>query len=362
MKHLQNNSPRVSTSQSKKMLRTKWIHKTHTRFSSTTQTPILQKKDLYMLFQKVFTKLVSNPLFLVVFFLRIMYNLYHHNFVEIVYSFIVIMSFFVVTTLLGEWLMQVKWIKQHYETFQSDDQHLETYWQKNLKSVAWFFRFAYLVSGVVVFFHVAGFFGGYAFSNGMLVAIEPEHVGMSFAGVGFGLGGFLSTAMAELVVQTSVAYMLPAVEAPLMQTCRYCVDKFGKVTIVCFGGAYMLNDVPLLQNTVPVDAARMLLGKPLLESSTGHIIYANLRPLIESGEVDINLLTDPKTGRLSDDLMVHHCKTTYKGVISKRCAPWFVTTYASPENVVYTGIKNLSSDTVNGVSSWARKTFSWGKK
>lgn len=123
----------------------------------------------------------------------------------------------------------------------------------------------------------------------------------------------------------------------------------------------MVHDVPIFQNTIPVDAARSVIGKPLLEDTAGHFIYANLGPFVKSGQIDINLITDPKTGRVTKALMMKHSQTTYRDLLIAEAAPGFVAVYVAPEAVIATGIKNLVLKPIKDVSSWARKTFTWTK-
>ena len=265
---------------------------------------------------------------------------------------------------LGERILQIKWVKQKYETFRSDAQHIETYWQKNLQSVLWFFRFAYLTFGGLILWNVSLCLGGYEISpNGTLELLLLEQPGIIISNIAFALGGFVVTAAAQLTMLSSVAYMLPSVEAPCMQTCRYCVDKAGKLILVCGVGSYMNHEVPFWQNTLPVDTCRRVLGKPLLESSIGFYIYENIKRHIDSGATDLNHLIDPTTGRLSDAKMKSHCKTTYRTFLlsQKDTSPGFILSHVAPENVVYTGVKNLLVDTGESFSSWAKKALSWKK-
>lgn len=310
------------------------------------------------LFQKAITKILSNPLFVLLFSLRAMYNMYYGYFFQVFYNMAFTILLFMFFIFLAEQLMQIKWLKQKYETFQSDAQHIETYWQENFKNVLWFFRFAYLTFAGIMLWNISLAFGGYEIGpNNTLELFLPEQPGVLISNIAFGLGGFVSTAAAQLAMQISVTYMLPVVEKPLMQTCRYCVNNFGKVTLVCVGGSYMLNDVPLFQNTIPVDAARFVLGKPFLEDTAGHFIYSNLRPFVESGRIDINLLTDPKTGRVTNVLMIQHSQTTYRDLLIAEAAPGFITAYVAPEGVITKGIKNMISKPIKGISS----TFTWRK-
>lgn len=312
------------------------------------------------LFQKALIKILSNPLFLFFFSMRTMYNMYYGHFFQVFYNGTFTILLFMFVIFLGERILQITWLKQKYETFRSDAQHIETYWQENLQSVLWFFRFAYLTFGGLILWNVSLCLGGYEISpNGTLELFLPEQPGILISNIAFALGGFVATAAAQLTMQSSIAYMLPAVEGPLMQTCRYCVNHFGKVTLVCVGGSYMVHDVPVFQNTLPVDAARVVIGKPLLEDTVGHFIYANLRPFVESGQIDINLITDPKTGRVTNALMIEHSQTTYRDLLSAKAAPGFVTAYVAPEVVIATGIKNWALKPIKDLSSWARKTFTW---
>ena len=220
------------------------------------------------LFQKALIKILSNPLFLFFFSMRIMYNMYYGHFFQVFYNVTFIILLFMFVIFLGERILQIKWVKQKYEIFRSDAQHIETYWQKNLQGVLWFFRFAYLTFGGLILWNVSLCLGSYEISpNGTLEL--PEQPGIVI--VAFALGGFVAIVAAQLTMQSSVAYMLPSVGAPLMQTCRYCVNNFGKVALVCVGGSYMVHDVPVLQNTIPVDAARSVIGKPLLEDIVVYI-------------------------------------------------------------------------------------------
>ena len=303
--------------------------------------------------------------------MRTMYNMYYGHFFQVFYNVTFIILLFMFVIFLSERILQIKWVKQKYETFRSDAQHIETYWQENLQSVFWFFRFAYFTFGGLVLWNVSLCLGGYEISsNGTLELFLPEQSGIIISpffegtlrsNIAFALGGFVATAAAQLAIQSSIAYMLPAVEAPLMQTCRYCVNTFGKVTFVCVGGSYMVHDVPVFQNTIPVDVARLVIGKPLLEDTVGHFIYANLGPFVKSGQIDINLITDPKTGRVTKALMIKHSQTTYRDLLIAEAAPGFVTTYVAPEAVIATGIKNLTLKPIKDLSSWARKTFTWTK-
>lgn len=314
------------------------------------------------LFQKALMKIVSNPLFLVFFSLRTMYNMYYGHFFQVCYNITFTILLFMFVTFLSERILQITWVKQKYETFQSDAQSIEAYWQDNLRGILWFFRFAYLTFGGLVVWSLSLCVGGYEMSpNGALELFLPEQPCVIISHLAFALGGFIATASAQLTMQLSIAYMLPAVEGPLMQTCRYCVSHLGKVTLVCVGGSYMMHDVPFLQNTFPVDVARWVIGKPFLEDTTAHFIYSNLRPFVESGRIDINLITDPTTGRVTNALMVQHSQTTYRHLLSTstEVAPGFVATYVAPEVVLATSIKKLALKPIKDLSSWAQKTFTW---
>lgn len=359
-KPIQRTYPSLSRSQSKRMFR-HFLHKRNMRYFSTLQKPL--QRSPYVRFQNAIMKLFSNPLLVLVLFCRTAYNLYHGNGFEVVYSLGFIISILMVTALLNDWAMQIPWLKKSSDIFWSDDQRIQEYWQRHLQPVVWFFRLSYLSFGALAFWNISSFFESYELgSKGVLVPIELGQAQTVLAGMGFGFGGFISTALAEFILQISVVHMVPEIASPFMQNCRYCIDKFGKATVICVGGPYMAHDIPFLQNTFPVDAARTIMGKPLFESTTGHMIYANLRPLVESGEIDITLITDPKTGRVSDDLMIQHCKTTYRKLITERCAPGFAAAYSSPEGVLSASIKNMSTDAVKSIGSWSRKTFGFSKK
>ena len=137
--------------------------------------------------------------------------------------------------------------------------------------------------------------------------------------------------MCQLTAQVMVAHMLFELKAPMLQTCRSCVT--GSIVLACFGGG--LCDLPFFQpvqaNAVN-DAFRSLRGLPLFETATGLVIFQNIHFLVQSGEIDLALITDPKTGRVSDELMCLHLKTTYKQLVLDKCSPGFAD--ASPENVL----------------------------
>ena len=90
---------------------------------------------------------------------------------------------------------------------------------------------------------------------------------------------------------------------------------------------------PVQANAVN-DAFRSLRGLPLFETATGLGIFQNIHFLVQSGEIDLALITDPKTGRISDELMCVHLKTTYKQLVLDKCSPGFAAKYVSPENVL----------------------------
>lgn len=304
-------------------------------------------------------KLLSNPFFVGLFFLRFAYNLYVQQPFESVYSLCCIMLVVMVTTYVGEQLMKIPHATHTYQTFWSDHARIQAYWQKHLTPVRWFFRGAYLSFGGLALYSMHGLFGSYEFdAMGMTLPMANQHVDSVFCDIGFGLGGCICTALADLAVHTTVVYMVPSVELPTVHTCRYCVDACGKITLICFGGAYLSHDVPFLQHTIPADTARWVMGKPLLESPVGHFIYANIRHLVENGEMDITLLTDPKTGRLSDDLMCVHMKTTYKQLIIDRCSPGFAAKYAAPERVLVKAFYAVSDDVVQWTKKAVKSTLS----
>lgn len=156
--------------------------------------------------------------------------------------------------------------------------------------------------------------------------------------------------MCQLTAQVMVAHMLPELKAPMLHTCRYCVTATGSIVLVCFGGGLVACDLPVFQpvqaNAVN-DAFRSLRGLPLFETATGLVIFQNIHFLVQSGEIDLALITDPKTGRVSDELMCLHLKTTYKQLVLDKCSPGFAD--ASPENVL-------------ACSQMAQNFLNWGKR
>lgn len=68
-----------------------------------------QKTEKKMgLFQKALIKIVSNPIFVFIFSLRTMYNMYYGHFFQVFYNVTLIILLFMFVIFVGERILQIK--------------------------------------------------------------------------------------------------------------------------------------------------------------------------------------------------------------------------------------------------------------
>ena len=303
---------------------------------------------------------LQNPVYFILFLVRAFFLLSDGRMTAIGIQFLYLPCLVFIGKLCIDLAFRNETIQNWHTIYVSDDQRIKTYWAKELMILTQAFRLLY---GTIFFY---GCFELYSLVESMgkdfiqfeQVFERSQETLDRLENLWFSLQAFFTTTMCQLTAQVMVVHMLPEIQGPAMQTCRYCVTAAGSLVLVCVGGGLATCDLPAFQPNKPTvanDTFRSILGLPLFESTLGMIVFENIKFLVKSGEIDLALITDPETGRISDKLMYMHMKTTYKDLIVKKCSPGFSAKYASPENVLTKACKELCTD----ITQCVKKKFSF---
>lgn len=304
---------------------------------------------------------IQNPVIFVLFLVRAFFLLSDGRITAIGIQFLYLPCVVFIGKLCIEVAFRNETIQNWHTIYVSDTEQIKSYWAKELMLLTYAFRVLY---GAIFFY---GCFELYflveSVSKDFIECQQMfERSQETLDRVGnlwFSLQAFFATTMCQLTAQVMVVHMLPEIQGPGMQTCRYCVTAAGSIVLVCVGSGLATCDLPAFQPNEPTlvnETFRSMRGLPLYESPLGMYIFQNIKYLVVSGEIDLALITDPVTGRISDELMCMHMRTTYKDLIVEKCSPGFSAKYASPENVLTKACKELCTD----FTQWVKKKFSFG--
>jgi len=292
---------------------------------------------------------MKNPIYFVLFSVSAFLLLSDGRFAAIGVQFLYLPCIVFIGKLFIDLCMRNETVQNCHTTYMSDSERLQSYWTTHLMIVTWSLRLFYGAILVYACFHLYGLAESV---NKDLVEHESlfqqsQETLIKLDKLWFSVQAFFTTMMCQLTAQVMVVHMLPEIQGPIMQTCRYCVTSAGTVAIVCTGGGLIICDLPAFQPNeahAVNDMFRSIRGLPLFESAAGMFLFQNIQFLVKSGEIDLALITDPKTGRVSDELMCLHLKTTYKQLVTDKCSPGFAMKYASPESLITKACQQISTD------------------
>lgn len=302
---------------------------------------------------------IKNPICFFIFLVRAFFLLSDEKFVAIGVQFLYLPCVIFIGKFCIDLCMRNDTVRNWHTIHVSDSQKLKIYWTTHLMTLTWALRFFYGVILVYGCFHVyelAESLNKDLLEDEQLFEQSQETL-IKLDKLWFSLQAFVTTLMCQLTAQVMVAYMLPEIQKPMMQTCRYCVTSAGTIVFVCGGAGLLACDLPAFQPNEPNavnDMFRSFRGLPLFESAAGMLIFQNIQFLVKNGDIDLTLITDPTTGRVSDELMCLHLKTTYKQLIIDKCSPGFALKYASPESLVTKACQQMSAD----FTQWIKKKLS----
>lgn len=317
---------------------------------------VFKTSTLKQRFSQALFVYIQNPVYFLLFSVRAFFLASDGQFAALGVQFVYLPCVVFIAKLFIDLCMRSDTIRNWHTIYVSDNQHIQNYWTTHLMSLTWTLRLFY--AGVIVYacFH---FYGLMESLNTDLLAYEQlfdwsQESLSRFGKLWFSVQAFLIAMMCQLTAQVMVVHMLPEIQGPMTQTCRYCVTSAGTIVLVCAGGGLIACDLPAFhpsQPNVVNDTFRSIRGLPLFESAIGMFMFQNIQFLVHSGEIDLSLITDPTTGRVSDELMCLHLKTTYKQLVIDKCSPGFAMKYASPESLLTKACSQMSSDFV----SWVKK-------
>ena len=116
-----------------------------------------------------------------------------------------------------------------------------------------------------------------------------------------------------------------SVKAKVADMCQWYVDGVEKNNFQLFIpgilaaiGGYVAVAVAAAPQLLPQDAVLLqqyyvMVGYPAFENNLTYIKYRMC-----SGDFDLELMTDPVTRVVTNDLLMHHCRTTYKTLIKEK--------------------------------------------
>lgn len=333
-------------------------------FYLAVEDQVLKTSALQQRLFQAFLVYRQNPFFFLFFLMRSFFMVLDGNLTGIVVAFFYLPMGVFIAKLFFDLCMKNARIKKNYATFVSDNAILQKYWREHLQWFTWVMRLIYAISFGYVCFSLYATSQSMHFDmlhmNGIFFECSPQTLA-SFGDVWFGLKCLFTANIFHLTVQLGIVNMLPVVEGKLMQNCRYCLNSAGKLVLVCTGGGFVASDLIITGVNGPhivIDQFRYVQGLPLFESAAGYATYQNIQFLVHSGQIDLKLITDPKTGRISDELMLFHLRTTYKELVREKCAAGFSTAVAAPEDIVTKACYSMAGDFVR----WVKKHSPFTKR
>lgn len=317
----------------------------------------LRKSTLKNRWRNAIFVYVHNPIYFIFFLVKAFFLFSDGRLAAIGVQFLYLPCVVFIGKLCVDLCMRNETVRQWYTMYVSDNEHIQKYWTSHLGGITWALRLFYGVVFVYAGFHF------YALLES--VDAQPfersQEIDFRLSELWFSLQAFFTVMMCQLTAEVMVIHMLPDVQGAKTQTYRSCVTSAGTIVLVCVGGGLIACDAPAFWSTQPNDIRdtfRSVRGLPLVESAAGLYMFQNIHFLVHKGDIDYALITDPETGRLSDERMVFHLKTTYKQLVMDKCSADFASKYASPESFITKACYQMSGDFVN----WVKKKSPFNKK